>query len=284
MRQALSLKGHPVLRCPVCALYVLAMNSDDDGGRKLDRTQLEPALRPLRLSNYAHVLRRLGELTSLTNRKLLDVGCGSGWFLDLADRSGCACYGIEPDGFFYSRAATKLSPGTHLAQGFFARDLPPEWGQFDIITFHDVFEHFDAPAAILRAARERLGSGGHLVFSLPMADGFAFRLARLLYQLGIAGPLERMFQINYPYPHLFYFTRHNFVTLARRAGLEAVLIERLRSFSLRGALHRAGMDGSVRPWDRLQHYVAAAALTALALAERFLPPDNVLIVLRPQAG
>ena len=282
MRHAFSLRGHAALQCPVCGLYAVALDAHA-GDTILDRTQLESALRPLRVANYVHVLRRLGELTSLRGRKLLDVGCGSGWFLDLAEASGCACYGIEPDEFFYQRAVIRVGSRCQLTQGLFARDLPSEWGLFDVITFHDVFEHVHEPIAILRAARERLGAGGHLVFSLPMADGFAFRLARLLYEVGIAGPLERMVQINYPYPHVFYFTRQNFAALARRAGLEPALIEPLRSFSVRGALHRAGMDHRVRSVDRVKHYAAAAALTALAVAEPVLPADNVLIVLRSHA-
>lgn len=282
LRRAFWLKRNSVLRCPICGLYALVPETHV-ADPALDRAQLEPALRHLRRANYMHVLRRLGELMPLAGRKLLDVGCSSGWFLDLAQASGCACYGIEPDEFFYQRAATNVGAFSQLAHGFFARDLPPAWGLFDIITFHDVFEHFDEPMAILHAARERLGPGGHLVFSLPMADGFAFRLAQLLYRLGTAGPLERMFQIHYPYPHLFYFTRHNFASLARHAGLQPILVERLRSFSVRGALHRAGMDRTVRPVDRVKRYAAAAGLTVLALMERLLPADNVLIILRAQA-
>lgn len=281
LQEVLSLKGNLGTRCPTCGLYKLHMQSPIEP--VLDRTQLEPALRPLRDANYAHVLQRLQELIPSRARKLLDVGCSSGWFLDLAGRSGYECYGIEPDGFFYNNATKKLGRGTQLVQGYFPDDLPADWGSFDVITFHDVFEHFGEPEAMLRAAHGRLAKGGHLVFSLPVADGFAFHFARLLYAVGVPAPLDRMFQIYYPYPHLFYFTRRSFLRLARRVGMEPVVVERLRSFSVRGSLHRAEMDRSRSPIDHLKRFTVAGALSILALTERLLPADNFLIILRSRA-
>jgi SAM-dependent methyltransferase len=284
MRQVFYLKGNAVTRCRACGLYYMLTVASGGGGElALDRTKTEAALRSLRICNYEHVLRRLQERTALTGRKLLDVGCGSGLFLDLARRTGCECYGIEPDGFFYSRAAIYPPAVAQLVQGFFARDLPPEWAPFDIITFHDVFEHLDDPGRMLRAARDQLASGGYLVFSLPVADGFVFRLARSLFRLGIAEPLERMFQVHYPYPHLFYFTVRSFVSLAQHAGMEPVLVERLRSFSIRGALHRVEMDRSSGASGDFKRYAAAAMLSVFALTEPVVPADSVLVVLQPPA-
>jgi len=282
MRRVFCLKGNVVARCQSCGLYMSPMTLPTCGEPTLDRAEIEAGLRSVRVANYAHVLRRLRERTSLTGRKLLDVGCGSGWFLELAARAGCECYGIEPDDFFYRRTASGPASGARLVQGFFPRDLPPRWGPFDIISFNDVFEHIGEAGPILRAARHRLATGGHLVFSLPVADGFVFRLAQCLHQLGITAPIERMFQVHYPYPHLYYFTRRSFVTLARHEGLEPALVERLRSFSIRGAVHRAKMDRSPGAAGWLGRYAAAGALLILASAERLVPADNVMVILRPR--
>jgi SAM-dependent methyltransferase len=265
-------------------VYVLTVTPREGGESMLDRTQFEGALRHLRFANYRRIMRRLQSLAPVGGRKVLDVGCSSGWFLEVASQVGYECYGIEPDGFFYSRLASAPPPGARLVQGFFARDLPADWGPFDLITFHDVFEHLPEPAAVLGASRHRLARGGYIVLSLPVADGIVFRLARVLYHLGVKAPLERMFQINYPYPHLFYFTRRSIDLLARRAGFELVAVERLRSFSFRGAYHRARMDRALDPVNTVKRYASTGALLVFAAVERCLPADNVLAVLRVKAS
>ncbi len=273
------LAEHAVVRCAACGIYELQLRPEKHDAFMLDRTQFEGAFRPLRLANYARILRRLARLTPLAGRKLLDVGCSNGWFIEAARAAGCECYGIEPDAFFFGRIRQVPAAGVRVVQGFFPRDLPADWGPFDFITFNDVFEHLPEPAAVLRACRERLAAGGHVVLSLPVADGFVFRLARLLHQLGIAAPLTRVFQVRYPYPHLFYYSRRGIAALARRAGFEPVRIERLRSFSLRGALHRARMDRAEGGFDMLTRYAGAAALPVFAVVEHVLPADNVLAIL-----
>lgn len=269
-----------VLRCPTCGVYVLDAQPQH-GESLLDRTQFEEALRALRLANYQHILGRLGTLVSLSGCRLLDVGCSTGWFLEAATSAGCACYGIEPDEFFYRRLESRRPPGVQVVHGFFARDVPASWEPFDIITFHDVFEHLTEPLAVLRAVRERLAPGGLLVLSLPTADGFAFRLGRLLCAAGVPQPLERMFQVQYPFPHLFYFTRSSLATLAGRAGFEPVLTEGLRSFSARGAVSRAHMDRGGGPVWR---YGNASALVVFALLQHVLPADNLLAIWRLKAA
>lgn len=282
LEPAFSLAGQRVTHCPECGLYIL--HPVLAGSAQLDRSQFEAAFRTLRLANYARILRRLQQLTPLARRSLLDVGCSVGWFLDMATRTGCVGYGIEPDGFFFSRLAENLPPGCHVVQGFFDRDLPADWGPFDFITFHDVFEHLADPVSVLRAARNRLAAGGYVVLSLPVADGFVFHTSRRLYQLGISGPLERMFQINYPYPHISYFSRQGLIGVARQAGFATVLMEPLRSFSTRGALRRAQMDRADGILTTIGQYLRAATLLAFAAVEWFLPADNVLVILRPESA
>lgn len=276
------LNGHMVTRCPSCGLYALHPDATRHDASRLERTQFEGALRDLRLENYAFILGQLERVAPLAGRKLLDVGCSSGWFLDVASRAGCVCYGIEPDEFFFDQARAAAQPGVQLAHGSFPRDLPAEWAPFDLITFHDVFEHLPEPQAILRACREMLTPDGRLVLSLPSADGFAFRLARALARLGLRGPLARVFQLNYPYPHLFYFAPRSLATLAERGDF-AIEVQRLRAFSPRGALHRARMDRADGPLSALRAYMNAGVLVLFALVERVLPADNVLVVLRPKA-
>ncbi len=275
-----SLRGAQVGRCSKCGVYVLSGTEASIATEDLDRSQFEGALHTLRHANYARVLKVMDRLRALPGTRLLDVGCSTGWFLRVAAKGGLRAYGIEPDDFFYQRLVANLPAGVEVAKGFFPADLPPTWSDFDWITFHDVFEHLPNPSGVLQAVRERLRPSGFVLLSLPSADGFVFHLSRMLYRCGVKGPLERVFQVHYPFPHLFFFAPRSISALARHAGLEVVLIKRLQSFSGAGATQRARMSRPKNLGDRLRSYANAAALVAFAIAERFLPPDSILVVLR----
>ncbi|HVH62107.1 MAG TPA: class I SAM-dependent methyltransferase, partial [Candidatus Dormibacteraeota bacterium] len=70
-------------------------------------------------------------------RRLLDVGCGTGTMLIHLRRYGCT-YGVDMDheavGFCRER-------GLHTVAQATALDLPYEDGAFDLVTFLDVLEH-----------------------------------------------------------------------------------------------------------------------------------------------
>jgi SAM-dependent methyltransferase len=88
-------------------------------------------------------------------KKTLDVGCGSGNFLDFAKRLGCQTFGVE-----YSRTSLEnIVQRGH--QGFSSLDEVNE--TFDIITAFDVIEHlYDVPH-FLKVCNSKLAAGGYLI-------------------------------------------------------------------------------------------------------------------------
>lgn len=281
---AFELCGVGVSRCPACGLCSLEGEIRRLSTTVLDRARFLDAFRPLRLRNYRRVLDDLDGDGGLRGKRVLDVGSSVGWFLAATAARGARVYGIEPDGYFCERARASLPPGIEVVQGYFPRDLPPSWGPFDVITFHDVFEHLDAPLAVLESCRERLAQGGVTVLSLPSAGGFVYRLGVWLYRLGWEMPLERMYQVHYPFPHLYYFTPRSLALLAQRAGFEIVRIGRLDGFAVRGALARARMDEAASVPQKIARYVMAAALVSFALLQRFVPADSIYVILRPRGA
>ncbi|HYD48994.1 MAG TPA: class I SAM-dependent methyltransferase [Terriglobales bacterium] len=273
------LAGHRVLRCPACALFFLRAE-DLRPASLLERSEFEDAFYDLRTSNYQVILGHLQELGA--GQELLDVGCSSGWFLEQARRHGYRCRGIEPDDFFFERARRRLPAEVELVHGFFDRDLPAAWTGFDVITFHDVFEHLPHPIEILGACRRRLQPNGWVVLSVPSAAGFVFTLSRWFYRLGATAPLERMFQLHYPYPHLFYFDRRSIAALAQRSGFEVVRSFGLRALSARGSFHRARMDRASSWKQTIRNGLAGSALVSFALLQYVLPPDNEVFILKPK--
>lgn len=85
---------------------------------------------------------------SLANKKVLDIGCNDGSLLDIFREKGCITYGVDPTG-----AIRDASDHHNLVNRYFddsvASELKRTVGDFDFITFTNVFAHIeDLPALI----------------------------------------------------------------------------------------------------------------------------------------
>jgi 2-polyprenyl-3-methyl-5-hydroxy-6-metoxy-1,4-benzoquinol methylase len=117
---------------------------------------------------------RLDRLTRATGTRgrLLDVGCGTGLFLEAARRAGWEVRGTETsqDSIRYARQFTS-APIFHGELASLEDDTT-----YDALTYWDVLEHLPDPRAELRLARERLNPGGVVGVSLPSVQGLKARL------------------------------------------------------------------------------------------------------------
>jgi SAM-dependent methyltransferase len=177
----------------------------------IDEAAREEGLAPVRAINNA---RLLAELTRLgASGRLLDVGCGPGFFLGAAKAAGFEVVGIEPD-------ANTVETGRRIGEvrhGYFP-DASPAGERFDVIVMNDVLEHMPTPGQVVAACRERLNPGGVLVLNCPSRHGLFYGVATALDRLGVSGPYERLWQRDLPSPHLWYFTPETLEALGRRRG------------------------------------------------------------------
>ena len=97
---------------------------------------------------------------------LLDVGCGSGAFLQTAKSCGWDVVGVDPDP---KAVANGLRLGLNVRQGGIEQFLGEE-KSFDIITLSHVIEHVHDPAALLKAIYRLLKPGGQLWLETPNID------------------------------------------------------------------------------------------------------------------
>jgi ubiquinone/menaquinone biosynthesis C-methylase UbiE len=98
--------------------------------------------------------------------RLLDAGCGSGWWLrELAARGATALHGIDldPDRV---RAARDTMPSADVRTGD-VRALPYADGSFDGVFLFTVLSSLPATAAAVREALRVLSPGGRLVIWEP---------------------------------------------------------------------------------------------------------------------
>ena len=157
----------------------------------------------VRLDDRAYEGRRLARFESavglpLSGRRLLDVGCGTGEFIELARARGWDAAGVE-----VSREAVQTARQRGLAVELRSeRDeaeasLPFADGSFDVVTLWNVIEFFQRPDAELREVHRVLTPGGRIVV----------RTQNALFHL-MAGRTHRLIK---RWPALGAVTRNTFV-------------------------------------------------------------------------
>ena len=154
-------------------------------------------------SSHALLLRvfpRRGE-----GRRVLDIGCASGYLAQILAQRGYSVTGVDLPG-------TAHPPGIHFAAADLDAGLPPLDGCFDYILCADVLEHLRDPGRLLRECRERLAPGGALVASLPNSGHAYFRWHVLM------GRFPQHDRGLFDRTHLQFYTWHGWVDLLARAG------------------------------------------------------------------
>lgn len=148
-------------------------------------------------------------------RRVLDVGCATGYLARALVAQGCQVSGVEYD----PEAAEKARP---TLEELVVADIEREdlaglfpGRTFDAVVFGDVLEHLRNPEEVLRSAVGLLAPGGSIVISVPNVSHGSLRLALLQgrWDYRETGLLDRT--------HLRFFTRDSLTTLLRSAGLVA---------------------------------------------------------------
>jgi 2-polyprenyl-3-methyl-5-hydroxy-6-metoxy-1,4-benzoquinol methylase len=154
------------------------------------------------------------------NKRVLEVGCATGYFTKALSDRGCRIVGIEMDAEAAAVAekwAERVVVG-NLDTGTLWQEFEGE--QFDAITFGDVLEHLRDPLSTLRAAVRTLKPSGIVVISVPNIAHGDIRMALLQgdFPYRETGLLDRT--------HIRFFTKNGLRDMIRDAGL--ILVETRR--------------------------------------------------------
>jgi SAM-dependent methyltransferase len=109
--------------------------------------------------------RRLNQITNYQSPgKVLDIGCGPGFFLEAAQTKGYDVYGLDPSEYIVNVACEKF--GDHIKLGVIDNaDYPAD--EFDLVVAFDTFEHIYRPLEWLEHVRRVLKPGGLLAITTP---------------------------------------------------------------------------------------------------------------------
>jgi len=204
-------KHHTIVQCLKCGLVYA--NPRYNSGETL--TKYETVEDPLyveeregRVLTFERHLRPLEDIMPPGDgRRLLDVGCHVGVFVEIAARHGWDAWGVEPSHWaaaYAQQAGLQVVEGTLATAGFDA-------ASFDVVTMWDVIEHVEQPSVEVRAAFRLLKPGGLLVIHTMDLNSLFARL------MGQRWPwLMEM--------HIYYFTRRTLAMLLERVGFQILSV------------------------------------------------------------
>jgi SAM-dependent methyltransferase len=163
---------------------------------------------PARILTFSRALQQFEAYVPVRG-DLLDVGCYTGVFLDVASAYGWSVVGIEP-----SRWAAEVARRKgHRVHCGTLETAPFERERFAVTTMWDALEHYTDPVKELRLAHNLVCEDGYLVLSTMNIDSWLVRM------LGSRWPW-------YMRMHLSYFTPATLAKALRLAGWRLVRVDR----------------------------------------------------------
>jgi 2-polyprenyl-3-methyl-5-hydroxy-6-metoxy-1,4-benzoquinol methylase len=160
-----SIEGNRVVRCDDCGLLLLNPQPPRAQMRNLyfENQGEEDALKFSLADYYLDLLRKYG---GAPHGRLLEIECGAGDFLRLAERSGYDVVGLDPSPAACEKARGKIGPRGRIVEGELYA-LKEELGSFDVCVIIDVIENVNDPRAFLTAIHALLKPGGVLFIAAP---------------------------------------------------------------------------------------------------------------------
>lgn len=155
--------------------------------------------------------------------RILDIGCSIGLFMEIAQKSGFECVGLEPEPKSREYALKRdldVRPQLFSDAGF------PS-ASFDAITMFGVLEHLSKPKQMLADIWDTLKPGGVVMVIVPNVYSFA------------NGTLHEQARTFTGRNHLSYFAWDTLSDLFKRAGYEVAYLDT--------AL--AGLDAVLNHWQ-----------------------------------
>lgn len=186
---------------------------------------------------YGRYLARLEQKRRTGGRRLLDIGCSTGCFLDAARRSGWEVEGLELGRASAQYTREKLGLTVH---GLSLYDYDAPAGSYDAICALEVLEHLEDPAGALARIARWLKPGGLFLASTPNFDSLFRRLHG-----------SHWWVVNCEDEHIVFFAPATLRDLLRRQGFD-VVSERIRGCDVIGLLRMFGSarNTSAQPVER----------------------------------
>ena len=222
---------------------------------QLDRSS---TIEQMRIKSAVENMRRLAWIQKYKELpcRILDIGCGYGWFMDAATSIGCVCTGVD-----INQQRIEYTSQSHKC--YKAIDDITE-NTFDAIVLIHSLEHLASPIQYLQELSVLLNNRGLLFVEVPNANDKMLHICRA-YEL-----------YWYQEQHNSYFTKHTLTLLAKRAGFQIVDVVGYQRYGVKNKEHwlRTGLPQVMPDLEDAVQYITGDKLET----------DTLLLVLRRPLG
>ncbi len=213
------LPDYDVLTCRRCGLIYVNQTFESEKGEGIPEGYAAiylPAERSF-LIRSEHSLDHIERLSGGKRGKLLDVGCGVGYFLRIAQERGWSVAGVDLD-----KAAVDIACQHGLdVRWETIEKMPFPDSEFDVVTMYNTIEHLSAPQVALNAVRRVLKPGGFFVLETPTDDLPLKYPIYLLYRLSggrITQPIRYLYSSKDTEGHVYRFSRETMTKILEKSG------------------------------------------------------------------
>jgi len=213
-------KEHSILFCSQCTVQYLSPQLSDKALQQLysenyysswgiKGQEENESTRQMKMSTFSLRMDLIKHYRSAG--KVLDIGCATGYFLELVKEEGFEPYGVE-----YSAYAAHIAQNKFGVKNIFIGTLeqcnfPSKY--FDVIAMSDLIEHVRDPIQTLSKAAFLLKDEGVIMIMTPNTRSLSRCLMRKKWA-------------HYKLEHFFYFNRLSMNFLASKCSLEHICFER----------------------------------------------------------
>lgn len=142
------------------------------------------------------------------DKKLLDLGCGTGEFQVVMENLGYQVYGVDFNKYAVGIAKSYLGLKNIYQEDIFEFLQKQKREEFDVITGFEIFEHLDNPKKFLELIYQALKSDGYLALSFPNQNRYWGK------------------SYDFPYSHLTRWNSQSAVHFIRSNSFEVIVVKK----------------------------------------------------------
>ena len=228
-----------VYKCEGCGLGILDPHPEKDELKKLyaetyfqshydDVLSLTSTEMKKRLNQENHRLRFFRKFKK--RGKILDIGCGRGYFLLACRQAGYEVEGIDISSAAADYVSSELKIPVHLGE---VDNLKLSAESYDVITLWHSLEHTSDPNSYIQMAHLWLKENGILVIDVPNHEGYDARKA-----------WSKWPQWDLPF-HFHHFTPRSLAKLLEKHRFEIIRRKSYLSEYVKAKLQKAAIPGAV---------------------------------------